>query len=171
MTVKAVNQTIVATCVDWWTANTPNDNHFTFALKSISFGSDGVITGCTMLVRNDMTSNIQTGNYIISSKYAIPQGVDLIYPISRLNKPVKVTGQFIAAYPTQTPVGYLVENTSFTMLSQAYNPSTMELVSPGTISFLVNAYYVTNTTGAPAGISIDGWESNSFHAFSGVTIS
>lgn len=171
MTVRAINQTIIATGVDWWNDSTPNDNHFTFALKDLTFGSDGTITGCTMLVRNDMTTNVQTGKYIIASGYTIPQGVDLIYPISRLNQQIKVTGQFVAAYTSQDPAGYLVEDTSFTMLSQTYDPTTMEQLTPGTISFLVDASYVTNVTGLPIGTPIDGWEPNSFHAFSGATIS
>lgn len=171
MTVREVDTAIITSTLDSWNNTTTNDNHFSYGLQSLTFGTNGTIIGCTIIVRNDATANTQIGKYIIAGKFTLPQGAGLTYPIVRLTKPLKVTGQFIAAYPISDPVGYMVQDTSFTLLTQSYNPDNISDVSSGSVSFMVDASYVTSVTGIATGTSIDGWESNSFHIFNGGTIS
>lgn len=178
MTVREYDTPTISSGTDFYDTSTPNDNHFLYGLQSLTFSSDGTIVGCSMLVRNDSTSNVQEGKFIIGNSYVIPQGGALMYPQKLLRKQLKVTGQFISAYHIASPDKWVVQNTSFTALSQKYEVSTdgtAKTIS-GTITFLVDAFYVDNAqvlsgTGTDASDSIDGWEPSKFHIFSGGALS
>lgn len=175
MTVREFNTPTKTSSLDFYDNTEPNDNHFLYGLQSLTFSGDGTIIGCSLLVRNDSTDNVQEGKFIIGKEYTIPQGGALMYPTRLLRKQIKVTGQFISAYHITSPDKWMIQNTSFTALSQAVTVNTdgtMETIS-GTITFLVDAFYVDNTqikigTGAE---SIDGWEPSKFHVFYGGVLS
>lgn len=173
MTVREVDTPISNNNVSLWESDSHNDNHFSYALQSITFSTNGDIIGCSMLVKNNSTSNNALGKSIVCGKFTIPQGAGLSYPITRLVKPLKVTGSFVSAYYTGNtdPVNpWLVQDTSFTAVSQTYDITSEESID-GNISFLVDAYYVSNVSGLTDDIqSIDGWEPNSYHSFIGTSI-
>ena len=67
MTVIETDAPIISDEIDIWSNDVPNDNHYTYALKSVTFGKDGTIIGCQLYVRNDTTANIEENKYIIVS--------------------------------------------------------------------------------------------------------
>jgi hypothetical protein len=149
---------------EYWSTDNPNDNHFTVALHSITFGNDGVITKCGVYIRNESTSNIMTGNFVIHDTFTLPLGPGLMYPVNRLNNKVKVTGQFISAYTVENPEGYMVQNTSFSLVTPTYDTSGAKLTD-GDIAILVQAFEVQNQSAS----DIDVWDTASFHYFEGMT--
>ena len=170
MTVQACDDPVIPDDIDFWNESTPNDNHFMYALQSITFGGDGNIIGCGLFVKNETSANISEGNYVITSTFEIPQGAGLTYPQKRLNKQIKVTGSFVNAYVTDNPAGYMVLDTNFSALSQVYDQYSDDGTVKGSIAFYVRAMIVSNVTGMPVGTSIDAWESNAFHCFWGTVI-
>jgi hypothetical protein len=169
MTVKQIASSSIYAQQDYsaseyWSADNPNDNHFLVALQSITFGSDGMITGCGVYVRNESTSNVEEGNFVIHDTFVLPLGPGLMYPVSRMSKAIKVTGQFVSAYPIDNPTGYMVQNTSFSMLTPTYS-SDGNKVTDGDIAFLVQAFAVPNVSAS----SIDVWDTGSYHYFEGIT--
>lgn len=151
--------------IEYWSQDVPNDNHFTVALQSLTFDSNGYVSGCGVLVRNSSTANIQLGKSVINDSFEFSQGPALYYPKRRFLKPVKVTGSFVTAYTTEFPEGYIVQNTSFSLQSPCYDNS-LEMVSNGNIAFLVDSYNVRSSGAAP----IDVWDAGSFHHFDGTTL-
>lgn len=149
---------------EYWSEADPNDNHFTVCLQSLTFGADGYMSGCGVYVRNESTTNVQTGTFIISDTFKMPIGPGLMYPTSRINKQVKVTGQFISAYQQSDPIGYMVQETSFSLFTPTYY-STGAAASEGTIAFLVKSYLIQT----PDSEYISVWDPGSFHYFEGVT--
>ena len=168
MTVQELDSPILSEDLDFWSSITPNDNHYMYALHSITFSSSGGITGCSLLVKNETTSNVQTGDAIYVSSFVLPQGSGLQYPKSSITKQLKVTGTFVSAY--YTDVGYMVTDTSFTALSQS-NVSADANNLEGSIAFHTSSKIITNIIGVSSGTSVDGWEPNSYHIFYGGVIS
>lgn len=149
---------------DWSNINT-NDYHFSVALQSITFSSDGYINGCGVLVRNVSTSNVQYGKNVVHDTFTLPQGPNLLYPNSRLVNPIKVSGEFISAY-TDNSNEMVIQDTNFSLLTQR---QTSDNAAPGagdgSISFIVNSY------GVPVDSSLQPaeWSATSFHFFDGKT--
>ena len=156
-----VNYNVVSS--EYWTTSSPNDNHFMVATQSVSFGSDGTITGFGVLVRNDSTSNVVEGRQIIREEFEMPQGPELNYPVNRLLQPVKITGRFVSAYPVQSPEGYMIQETDFSLSTSYMMNST---VAGGTIALLVNSYVLAATPNT----TIDVWDTTAFHHFEGTTL-
>lgn len=150
---------------EYWSETAPNDNHFIVALQSLTFGSDGYVTGASVLVRNNSTSNVALGKSIIHEEFELPQGPSLYYPKRRFNNQVKVTGEFIAAYQNYSPVGYIIQDTKFSLLTPCYDRYE-EVVKRGDIAFLVDASLVESSDSN----MIDVWDTGSFHSFSGTTL-
>lgn len=179
LTVQELNPQIVPEDLDFWNELNPNDNHYQYALKSITFDSRGNIIGCSLLVRNDSTLNVDPGKSIYVSDFRLPQGNELSYPKSRLRKQIKVTGSFVSAYYSNSDRKYILTDTKFTALSQTYSKDVFGEISEslGTISFYAETELVNSITGVVNGdpfvngTPIDGWAPNSFHIFQGGTIS
>lgn len=167
MTVIETDAPIISDDIDIWSHNVPNDNHYTYALKSITFDKSGTIIGCQLYVRNDTTANIEENKYIIVSEFNLPSGSGLVYPASRLTKQLKVTGSFVTTYPTSEPSGYKLVTTQFSVLTQAVDEYTLQPKLKGSISLFTDVMFIDRIEGVEPGTSIDGWESNSFHIFSG----
>lgn len=170
MTVTEVDAPVIPDDLDYWNPSAPNDNHYMYALHSITFGPDGTIVGAGMFVKNESTSNVQEGKSIITSTFALPQGAGLQYPKSRLTKQIKITGSFVNAYATTSPQGYMVMNTSFSALTDATSAYDSNDYTEGVISFLTDAELIQSVTGLPLGTQLDCWQTGSFHCFKGVVI-
>lgn len=170
MTVTEVDAPVIPDDLDYWNPSAPNDNHYMYALQSITFGPDGTIVGAGMFVKNESTSNVQEGKSIITSTFALPQGAGLQYPKSKLTKQIKITGSFVNAYATTSPQGYMVMNTSFSALTDATSAYDSNDYTEGVISFLTDAELIQSVTGLPLGIQLDCWQTGSFHCFKGVVI-
>lgn len=170
MTVTEVDAPVIPDDLDYWNPSAPNDNHYMYALQSITFGPDGTIVGAGMFVKNESTSNVQEGKSIITSTFTLPQGAGLQYPKSRLTKQIKITGSFVNAYATTSPQGYMVMNTSFSALTDSTSAYDSNDYTEGVISFLTDAELIQSVTGLPLGTQLDCWQTGSFHCFKGVVI-
>lgn len=177
MKVISTDEPIVTEEIDYWSTEVPNDNHYLYALRSITFAGDGTIIGAEMYIKNRTTANVSLGTSIYSSQFRLPQGSGLSYPIRSLSRPVKIDGNFITAYsssditlPGYNPAGYTVIQTNFTAVSQVYDASQDDNMTYGTIALLATASFVDRTYGLKLGDTIEGWDSNSFHIFEGGVI-
>lgn len=176
MTVTEVDAPIIPEEIDYWSDEVINDNHFMYALQSITFGSDGTIIGCGIYIKNDSTANIENpGTSIIVSKFSLPQSFGLSYPTSSLTKQLKITGSFITAYPTSNPLGFTVQDVNFTALTDVYTIYQENPATEGQISFFCNTYQVSDVGGLTVQDhtngqeypTIDAWSSGSFSVFQG----
>lgn len=152
------------TSSEYWTLDAQNDNHFDIALQSITFDGNATIVGCSVLVKNNSSSNILAGRYLFKDNFYLPQGPNLYYPSNCLRQAVNVTGRFISAYPVNNNSGYIMQETDFSLKSQVV--ASNGTVTNGEVAFLVNAYSYpyANATG------IDVFDPNKFHSFSGTTL-
>lgn len=167
LTVRETNTPVIVEELEFWDEKQVNDNHFVYALHSISFSPDGTIIGCEMLVKNDTSQNIDTNSVAVVAKFELPTGVGLTYPVSRLTKQLKITGDFITAYHIQDPPGWRITNTHFTAITNTNDPYGAGTSVDGVISFYATTEDM-EAVNMPEGIeSIDGWDCNSFHIFSG----
>lgn len=167
MTVEMIGQPEVQTVEEFWNSATPNDNHYSYAVRSITFGPDGTVVGLGMLVTDNVTGNIADGSYVYACSFTLPQSQSLPYPPRRMNKTLKVAGNFVTAYPlnVNTPEGYKIKNNSFTAMTTPYTSGDTEV--SGTISFLTHIESVTNVAGINPTSFIDGWDSNHYYIFYG----
>lgn len=170
MTVMEVDAPIIPDEIDYWSEELPNDNHYMYALQSVTFSGNGDIIRCGLYVKNETTTNVMVGPSIIVSKFSLPQGAGLNYPHTSLTKQLKVTGSFVVAYPTQSPIGYMVIDTNFTAMTNKYSIYDQTDVIDGQIAFFTNAQIVQNYGGVEGTPNIDAWSSNSFHTFEGSVI-
>lgn len=172
MTVRELDSAIITEDLDFWNKTVSNDNHLLYGLKSLTFRQDGMIIGCELLIKNNTTAINQLGSKVVVSNFDLPQGLGLIYPKTKLSKQLKVTGSFISAYPIDSATKFMVINTHFTALSQCYSEYDSNANISGVISFLIDTLEVDNITGIDntVGKSIDGWNPDSFHLFSGGVI-
>ena len=135
LTVECIDSPFVPTDTvgeDFWSEELYNDIHYSFALKSITFDTQGNIDGCSMIVANQTTANIAEGNSLIVRKFVMPNTVALPYPATRVPKRVKVTGQFLTTYKDADD-NRVVMITDFTALSQKNTNSGVDDV--GTVTF------------------------------------
>lgn len=175
MTISEVEAPIIPTMLDYWSQATPNDNHFKYALRSITFSGTGEIIACSLYVSNDSTNNVQAGTSIVVSKFTLPQGAGLQYPDAALVKPLKVDGTFTTAYPDTQAGGYVTTFTQFTAITATYNIYNDINELGGNISVFNNTQIVTQFggDGLPSSEKIpalDCWASGSYHIFYGGVI-
>ncbi len=179
MTVTEVDAPIIPEDIDYWSDQVVNDTHFLYALRSITFGSDGTIIECSIYVKNNSTANIDaTGTSIIVSKFSLPQSYGLSYPVSSLTKQIKINGSFVTAYPTSAPTGFTVMDVNFTAVSEAYTIYSESPVVSGQIAFFCNTHQVSSVGGLELSQGefgetyppIDAWSSDSFNTFKGSVI-
>ena len=183
MTVRAVelqsmyndpesNYNVVSS--EYWSLSAQNDNHFDIALQSITFDGTATIIGCSVLVKNNSTSNITAGRSLFrDNAFVLPQGPDLYYPELCLRQAVNVTGRFISAYPTNSTssgyTAYMMQETDFSLKSQVLlkdEISEAYTLIKGEVAFLVNAYELPYASAT----QIDVFDPNKFHHFSGTTL-
>lgn len=152
--------------LDAWSEAHPNDIHYFYSLRSITFDDKANIIGCQMLIRNDSTTHSSEGKVIISSDFRLPQGSGLEYPNTCLTKPLKITGSFISMYVSGS-TKHLTKS-DFTAVSQYYDRNLDDSQMVGSIAILADTSWITSI---PSNITINeevpGWDNNTFHIFSG----
>ena len=178
LTVMAKDPQVITSQLDFWSELDPNDNHYEYALRSITFDSTGDIVGASLLIRNNSSYNVDPGQTIYVADFELPQGIELTYPRSRMNKPLRITGTFVSAYYSEPDQVYLLTTTEFTAVSQTYSAvesgGVIDLEeSLGTIAVYANTIVTSDVSGSvggqpfSAGSDIDGWAPDSFHVFDG----
>lgn len=165
MTVSEVHAPKVTDVIDFWNSKSPNDNHYHVALHSITFASDGTVWGAGLLVANDSTSNIQDGHFISAANFTLPQGSGLNYPDKLVKNQIKFTGTFESGYMTDG--GYVMQDTKFSALTQAYDLYENSSEISGSILFHVDVTLIDADFG---GVSTEAWEPDTFHLFQGVAV-
>lgn len=165
MTISEVDAPKVTDVIDFWNATSPNDNHYHVALHSLTFASDGTVWGAGLLVANDSTSNIQDGHFITAAEFTLPQSSGLNYPDKLVSRQLKFTGTFESGYMTDG--GYVMQDTKFSALTQAYNLYDNESTIKGSILFHVDVTLIDADFG---GVSTEAWEPDTFHMFQGVAM-
>lgn len=167
MEVSQPDAPMVAEDISFWDNFISNDNHFTCALRSVTFSGSGNIIGCSMYVANGSTAtNYTDGRVIIGGKFNLPQGSELNYPESCITQTLRVTGAFVSAYALPERK-WAVSNTTFTAQTGTYSEALG--VSDGTIAFNSDTSLVDSThVNVP---SIDCWRPGTYHVFyGGITI-
>ena len=156
---------VVVENIDFWSSATPADNHYKYALRSITFSNSGSIIGCSLYVGNNSTAPSQvdtTHSIIIGGEFNLPNGPALKYPAGCLDNALQVTGTFPMAYEDSTHTKWITMLTTFTATSGAYNAG---VVSNGYISFITKTELIdkiyTNV--------VPGWEPGNYHIFYGGT--
>ena len=152
---------LVVDDIDYWTPESPNDNHMQVALQSITFATNGMIYGCELLVKNATTANVQMGESIVLDSFTFSSPSYLPFPTNRLTSKMYVTGQFITAYSTISPLGYVVIDTKFTV-------QTSTDTEPGEIAVVMNAHNIEKDNRDSEGNQkvIGAWSPDIFHVFS-----
>ena len=152
--------------IAFWDENIVGDNHYEYALRSITLGGNSDIIACSLYVSNDSTQTVNTTQHIIiGGDFILPQGSELNYPVSCVTAPLQITGTFTTAYLDGTQTKWITTETSFTARSGIYDISSG--MGNGSIAFnskteLIDTTY-TNVD------SLDGWEPGAFHIFYGGT--
>ena len=170
MSVIALDGPVISENIDYWSTVTPNDNHYSYALYSLTFGSDGSIIGYGILMKNGTTANVSEGKSIVLTTFELPQSSVLAYPESSLTRQMTITGNFISSYPTDT--GYMILNTTFTAVNQVYNEYSPDNTISGNISIYTDATNVTAVQSSFEGKpDITGWSASDYHIFYGGAVS
>lgn len=175
LTVTETQTPIIPEDVDFWSEQVVNDVHYYYGLQSISFRPDGTLSGCGLYIRNDTTANIDPDEKSVSiGEFTLPQGSTFTYPRASLVNPIKITGNFVTAYPQLSPAGYQIIETNFTALTQKYTKYSdqEDYNEVGSIAFVSKSELVTSFIGTSLTDpdSIDGMEPGSYHVFKGWTI-
>ena len=182
LTVMARDPQIIPEEIDFWSSLDVNDNHYQYALRSVTFDTSGDIVGASMIIRNNSTYNVDPGQTIYVTDFQLPQGNDLTYPTVRLNKPLRITGTFVSAYYSTPDAQYILTTTEFTAVSQTYsaveNEGEVDVVeNMGTLALFANTIVTANVSGSIGGLpfaigaDIDGWTPDAFHVFDGGIVS
>lgn len=178
LTVMARDPQVITSELDFWSSDDPNDNHYEYAIRSVTFDSNGYMVGASILIRNNSTYNVDPGQSIYVADFALPQGSDLTYPKSRLTKPINITGTFVSAYYDSPDSVYILTTTEFTAVSQTYTAVESGGIidfeeNLGTLSVYSNTIVTSAISGSVGGqafalgSAIDGWDPSSFHIFDG----
>lgn len=167
---------------NFWSSVSSNDNLYAYGLRQLTFASDGTIIGLGVAITDNTTNNIMpVGQNIFAASFVLPQSIGLPYPVTRMTKQLKVTGNFITAYYTTngSSTGYSVKKTTFTMMTQKYlsYPAVVQFIQ-GNISFYTDTTFIPGQPGVSqdsllaysSGVTIDGWEPGSYHIFYGGSI-
>lgn len=170
MTVSELDVTMESEAVDFWNPQSPNDNHYSVALSSLSFAGDGTIVKCGLLVADNATTNITTADTIILCDFELPQGSGLLYPQACLTRQLKVTGTFTSSYYSGNH-DWRVSETSFTALTQSYDrfSSSDTTKATGSIAFHSKTSVIQATLGSAVEASgtIRPWASDTYNLFYG----
>lgn len=168
MEVSQPNVEKITEEVSFWSPDIPSDNHYSYALRSITLSGSGKLIACSLYVSNSTSEHapiVTTRHIIIGGDFVIPQGSALNYPMASVDDPIQVTGTFTTAYRGTLDAEWIVTETSFTAKSGTYLPS--EGMQTGSIAFnsttsLVESTYIPKQT-------IDGWMPGAYHIFYGGT--
>lgn len=141
MTIRSTSKSIAQDSIEGWTDFDENDNHYSCALKSITFNEFGTIVGASIYLADNTTNTTTLGKFAYASAFSLPQGSDLLYPVSRLLKPIKIDGTFLSTYKQAGSSTFIVAQNTFSALTQytTLTPNVMAVnqvgTAPGTIVF------------------------------------
>lgn len=146
------------TTVDFWNSESAiNDNHYSYALRSITFNSSGQIVGASIFIRCGTTANIQEGLFVTREDFTLPQSMSLSYPPSKLTRKMKIDGTFMRMYSTTEEVSgapiFIVIDTKFTAVSNYRSWSSLDNIwvsEPGALYIYMDVKQVANVTGITA---------------------
>lgn len=165
MTVTLVGTIEDTMNFDPWDSENPNDNHYSYALRSVTFANDGSIIGASLLVSDGSTMNIDPGMSLFRANFTLPQNSGLSYPSTKLTRRIKITGAFDTGYWSPGQGKYILKQTTFSAMT-----STVSMGTPGSIAFCTNTSLVSHITGVAVSENIDCWDLNSMHIFYGGSI-
>lgn len=178
MTVRETKAAIPTEDVDYWSEDNSNDNHYQYALQSLTFDNDGNVVGLGLYMR-DMTTrdNIPTGKHVITCGFTLPQGSRLTYPASKFTRAIKVSGSFISGYIPSNMSSFkiYIADINFTVLTDVYDGMKSKSTIFGRMT-IVDDSYITSSIGgdgyASDGINVDmpGINTTEFHSFLGGVI-
>ena len=171
MEISQPNVAMTTEEVSFWDETISGDNHYAYALRSITLSGSGKLIGCSMYVANtstvtEMPVDATSKHIIIGGDFVLPQGSALNYPMACVKEPIQITGTFTTAYMNDAHTQWIVTETIFTAKSGVYDPATG--MGNGSINFnsttdLLDTTYTHGIT------TLDGWEPDSFHIFYGGT--
>lgn len=167
MTVTLIGRVESSETIDPWDSEYANDNHYAYALRSLTFASDGSIINVGLLVSDSTTANIDEGKSVFVSDFTLPQSIGIGYPSTKMTHRIKVTGSFVSHYYVVDENAYMMKSTEFSALTQKYNTLTGANEVGGTISFYTDAQLVSHINGVPATTTVDSWDLNTPHFFTG----
>jgi len=170
MTVSLTGPIETTEDIDPWDSTYANDNHYSYALRSITFGNDGSIINVGMLVGDSTTANIDEGKSVFVSQFMLPQSVGLTYPATKMTHQIKVTGTFVSHYYVASDSAYMMKSTEFSALTQKYDPISATNITTGTIAFYTDAELVDHISGVSPTTTVDCWDLNTPHYFIGGAI-
>lgn len=170
MTVELIGEIETTEGIDPWDSTYANDNHYSYALRSITFADDGSIINIGLLVGDSTTANIDEGKSVFAAEFILPQSVGLNYPVSRMLHRIKVTGSFVSQYYITGEDAYMMKHTDFSALTQKYDPISGTNVSTGTIAFYTDAEVISHISGVSPTTTVDAWDLNTPHYFIGGVI-
>ena len=101
--------------VDPFTEDTPNDNHYAWLLKSITFSPNGDVEGLGLMVQDQSTNNVVTdGTFLIYAPFTTLSNGELTCPPSKILRNIVISGNFTSAYldGTATPPAYILNEVS-----------------------------------------------------------
>ena len=169
MEVIQPNVANVAQDITFWNEANPNDNHYSSALRSVTFSGDGNIIGCSLYVSNGSTAtNVTSGRSIIGGDFILPQGSDLVYPIRCLTNSLKVTGSFTTAYAANNQQQWVVMATNFTAVTGTYSTAN-DTASTGSIAFDTITDLLRSENMTADVKTIEAWAPGNYHIFYGGT--
>lgn len=167
MTVTLIGMIESTEGIDPWDSDYANDNHYAYALRSLTFGNDGSIINVGLLVGDSTTANIDEGKSVFATEFTLPQGIGLNYPVTKMTHRIKVSGCFVSHYYIAADSAYMMKSTEFSAITQKYNPVTRRDEVGGTISFYTDACIVSHINGVTPTTTVDGWDLNTPHFFTG----
>lgn len=174
MTVVSLLDTtnaLVVDDIDYWTTESPDDYHMQIGVHSITFNSQGIICGCGLLVKNNTTANVTLpmGKSIVHDTFVLSSPSYLPFPTNKLMDRMYVTGQFITAYSQQIPLGFVVVDAKFTIMTSIGDGSGTNV---GEIAAIMDAYSMaySNIDAVGNQMPIDAWSTDVFHTFYGSVV-
>jgi len=180
MTVYQKNVPLAAQDIDAFAPDSANDLHYALGLDSVTLDEYGSVVGLGIKISDSITSNNSDVESFIVSQFALPHGAQLVYPYKKMNKKIKVSGEFMTAYPVTSngsdPTHHVHTNT-FTLTTESYDDTYSEQAVKCTLAIRTTFSEVTpiiyDSTGSPSpiGYVIPGLESGSVYTFSGRVIS
>jgi len=170
MEVSQPNVAMTTEEISFWNETIIGDNHYAYALRSITLSSSGKLIACSMYVSNGSTHQQVspedgTQHTIIGGDFIIPQGSALNYPLACIDDSIIITGTYTSAYKATNGTDWIVSDTIFTAKSGTYDPT--KGMQKGTIAFNSATYFVPATYTTVD--LIEGWEPDTFHIFYGGT--
>lgn len=168
MEISQPNVAMATQEITFWDESVSGDNHYSYALRSITLSGSGKLISCSLYVSNNSTPDTSVdanSHIIIGGKFVLPQGSALNYPLACINSPLQITGTFTTAYLDSFGTKWITTETSFTAKTGVYSVTTG--MADGSIAFnskteLLDTTYTNVQT-------IDGWAPGSYHIFYGGT--